>query len=148
MSISALLFISLGITLSASMKFESQVAPLVHQMGGEVTDLAARELVVLLHGVRSPPPLLVPGLCPPLCPLLSLWEGSGEVKASGVWLSGSVLTNPARRRRRMIEKDTREGRDSVRAKGFMQGKMMQVHEKDKSHEMNAQLQYSGTDYCR
>lgn len=65
----------------------------------EVTDLAARELVVLLHGVWSPLPLLVPGLCPLLCPLLSLWEGMGEVKAVGVWLSGSVLTNPERGRR-------------------------------------------------
>lgn len=72
----------------------------VHQTSSEVTDLAARELVALLHGVRSPPPLLVPGLGPLLCPLLSLWERRGEVKASGVWLSGSVLTNPERGRRK------------------------------------------------
>lgn len=68
-------------------------------MNCKATDLAARELVALLHGVRSPPPLLVPGLCPLLCPLLSLWEGRGEVKASGVWLSGTVLTNPERGKR-------------------------------------------------
>lgn len=50
-----------------------------HQVDGEVTDLAARELAVLLHGVRNPPPLLVPGLCSLLCPLLSLrWAGRGE----------------------------------------------------------------------
>lgn len=71
----------------------------VYQTDSEVTDLAAREFVALLHGVRSPLPLLVPGLCPLLCPLLSLWEVRGEVKASGVLLSGSVLTNPGRGRR-------------------------------------------------
>lgn len=47
-------------------------------MSGEVTDLAARELVVLLQGVRNPPPLLVPGLCSLLCPLLSLRDGTGD----------------------------------------------------------------------
>lgn len=48
-------------------------------MGRGETDLAARELVVLLQGVRKPPPLLVPGLCSLLCPLLSLrCAGSGE----------------------------------------------------------------------
>lgn len=50
-----------------------------HQVDCEGTDLAARELVVLLHGVRNPPPLLVPGLCSLLCPLLSLrWAGRAE----------------------------------------------------------------------
>ena len=44
-------------------------------MSREETDLAAREFVALLHGVRRPPPLLVPGLCP----LLSLWWVRGEV---------------------------------------------------------------------
>lgn len=55
----------------------------IHQVGRGETDLAARELVVLLQGVRNPPPLLVPGLRSPLCPLLSLllslrWFGRGE----------------------------------------------------------------------
>lgn len=58
--------------------------------GSDETHLAARELASLLHGVRNPPPLLLPGLCP----LLSLWELMGGVKGSVVWLSGRVLTKP------------------------------------------------------
>lgn len=86
-----------------------------HQWSIEVTDLAARELVVLLQGVRRPLPLLVPGLCPPLCPLLSLWEEGGELKASGVWLSGSILTRPERRRR---ETGRNNGHAAVRTPAF------------------------------
>lgn len=48
-----------------------------HQVVCKDTDLAARELAVLLQGVRNPPPLLVLGSL--LCPLLSLrWAGTGE----------------------------------------------------------------------
>lgn len=51
----------------------------IHQVDCEDTNLAARELVVLLQGVRNPPPLLLPDLCSLLCPLLSLrWAGRGE----------------------------------------------------------------------
>ena len=64
------------------------------------TDLAARELLALLEGVRRPLTWLGPDLClllckllgPMLCLLLCLWEGRVGVRAS--WLSGTILTNP------------------------------------------------------
>lgn len=60
----------------------------------ELTDLGARELDALLHDVKELLPLLMGTPWSPLCPFVSLCDGHGEVKASGVFLSGSILTKP------------------------------------------------------